>query len=247
MGGRRAPRQKLRAEGASSASAEAGRGAKEGIVTAAIAYADAHRFLIVEHDHRVVTAVCSVVTAAGSQACEATTLHEARAAMSCERFIAIVIGEQLPDGEGLHLVRELRERRVNIPALLLGASGDARVTNDAHLLRASCVIKPDIGANVRAFLERAIVTSGDISQRTLAAVRGVALAYRLTGRERELLELIALGVSRECLAIELGISENTLKTLIRKVLQKCNETRVEALARAVLDEVVSLSCTTESL
>ncbi len=58
---------------------------------------------------------------------------------------------------------------------------------------------------------------------------------------------MAFGVPRERLAIELGVSENTLKTHVRSMLQKCNETRIESLARAVLDQVVALSTASDAI
>ena len=42
----------------------------------------------------------------------------------------------------------------------------------------------------------------------------------LTGREREVLELIALGRSNKRIALELGISEKTVKTHVGHVLAK---------------------------
>ena len=45
-------------------------------------------------------------------------------------------------------------------------------------------------------------------------------AERLTAREREVLELIALGRSNKRIALELGIAEKTVKTHVGHVLAK---------------------------
>lgn len=204
-------------------------------------------FLIVDSEPHIARALRSTVEAIGSRATIAVTLRDARSAMASEQLTAVILEMLLPDGSGLDLLRTMRERHVQIPALVITSSLDPHIANRAHLLRASCVFKPDIVPNVCAFVERAIVATSDVSRRTVAAAREVSASCGLTAREHDILELVALGVPRERLASELGISENTLKTLIRRVLQKCNESRIEALARAVLDEVVSLSCTVEPL
>ncbi len=204
-------------------------------------------FLIVEPEPHTMRALRSTVDSLGARGSVAPTLRDARNAIDTERFTAVVVEMLLPDGSGLDLLRGLRDRHIHIPALVISSSMDPNVANRAHLLRASCAFKPDIVPNVCAFVERAIAASAEINQRTLAAAREVSAQCGLTVREHEILELVALGVPRERLATELQISENTLKTLIRRMLQKCNETSVEALARAVLDEVVSLSCTGEPL
>lgn len=206
-----------------------------------------HHFLIVDGEPHIARALRSAVEALGSHATRVGSMRDARRLLLGEPFTALIVEALLPDGSGLELVRVLRERQIRMPVLLISGSLDPNIANRAHLLRAACVFKPDIVANVSAFVERAIATSADVGQRTVAAAREVSASCGLTGREHEILELIALGVPREQLAIELGVSENTLKTHVRRVLKKCNETRIESLARAVLDEVVSLSCAAEPI
>lgn len=215
-------------------------------MTASSERAESH-FLIVDSEPHIIRALRSTVEAFGGRSTAASTLRDARRAVAEVQPTALIVEVILPDGSGLDLVRGLRERHVHTPVLVISSSLDPQVANRAHLLRASCVFKPDIVPNVCAFVGRAIAATGDVSQRTVAAAREVSASCGLTVREHEILELVALGVPRERLAEELGITENTLKTLIRRVLQKCNETRIEALARAVLDEIVSLSCTNEPI
>jgi ATP/maltotriose-dependent transcriptional regulator MalT len=57
--------------------------------------------------------------------------------------------------------------------------------------------------------------------------------HRLTARERELLPLLASGMSNAKLAKTLFISNNTVKTHVRHLLAKLGATnRLEAVARA---------------
>lgn len=171
-----------------------------------------------------------------------TTCQDARQAFASRRWTGVILDVRLPDGSGLELLGALRAGHDLVPALVMTAAYDPRVANRAHELRASCVYKPEIMPNVRLFMQRSIAARGDAQQRTAAAARELASACELTAREAELVELIAIGVSRESLALELGISENTLKTMVRRVLVKTRESRVEGVARAVLESIVQLSC-----
>lgn len=214
---------------------------------AAVGGADDPHILIVDNELAVLETIRTVIEGAGSRALEAMTVRDARDVIASKPVMGVIVELLLSDGSGLDLLTELRDRHVHIPALVISGSPYASVANRAHLLRASCVFKPDIAPNIRAFVKRTIAASADISQRTLAAASEVSSSFGLTAREHEILELVALGVPRERLASELGISENTLKTLIRRVLHKCKEPRVESLARAVLDEVLALACTAEPI
>lgn len=175
------------------------------------------------------------------------TRRAAREALGGPAFAGMIIGAVLPDGSGLDLLEELRTRRFHLHVLVISSALDASVANRAHRLGASCVFTPDIAPNVRAFVHRSVGSTGDATARTMAAAREVAVAFGFTPREREITELAALGVSRDRLAGELGVSENTLKTLVRRALSKCREKSLEGLARLVLDEVVALSCKTEPI
>jgi DNA-binding NarL/FixJ family response regulator len=68
------------------------------------------------------------------------------------------------------------------------------------------------------------------------APKPVALPTRLTARERSVLALIASGCSNAEIAMELTISENTVRTHVRGLLQKFggnSRTRMLAHARAL--------------
>ena len=62
----------------------------------------------------------------------------------------------------------------------------------------------------------------------------------LTAREKEILQLLARGVTTNNLAQELDLSESTVKTHIRNIFTKLNvSTRTEAIAVAVRIGLVS--------
>ncbi|MFN8125786.1 MAG: response regulator transcription factor [Candidatus Nanopelagicales bacterium] len=86
------------------------------------------------------------------------------------------------------------------------------------------VLSPEVGA---ALLGRIAATGAD--------------SATLTGREREILELMADGEGNRAIADRLFISENTVRNHVRNVLDKLHaRTRTEAVVRAVRSGLIRL-------
>ena len=64
---------------------------------------------------------------------------------------------------------------------------------------------------------------------------------RLTDRELEVLKLVAEGMSNREIAVELFISENTVKNHVRNILEKLHlHSRMEAVVYAVREKLLDL-------
>ena len=121
-----------------------------------------------------------------------------------------------------------------LPAIQAGAAGYllknvepselARAIHAAH--RGEAIIDPTAAARlVRAFADGAGSRAPE--------------PERLTRREREVLELIAGGRSNKRIALELGISEKTVKAHVGHVLEKLGVSdRTQAALLAVRDGLV---------
>lgn len=66
----------------------------------------------------------------------------------------------------------------------------------------------------------------------------LAMTYELSERERQIVYLTVLGVSRAELGVMLGTNENTLKSAIRRLLRKCDEKNLEGVVRLALEELL---------
>jgi two-component system, NarL family, response regulator LiaR len=141
--------------------------------------------------------------------------------------------EEVPDSRVIVLTSFLDEDRV-LPAIQAGAAGYllknvepselARAISAAH--RGEAIIDPSAAARLVQAL-----TEGSAPRRTEAE--------RLTRREREVLELIAGGRSNKRIALELGISEKTVKTHVGHLLAKLGVAdRTQAALLAVRDGLV---------
>lgn len=138
----------------------------------------------------------------------------------------------MPRLDGIGAMRELRARsspsRVIVltsfldderlmPALQAGAAGyllkDVEPAELARAVRSACADEALIDPTVAARLLRTL-SSGE---RPGGAQDGIE---HLTRREREVLELIALGYSNKRIARELGVAEKTVKTHVGHLLAK---------------------------
>jgi NarL family two-component system response regulator LiaR len=159
----------------------------------------------------------------------------------------------MPNLDGVSAMRELRRScphsRVIVltsfldddrllPALEAGAAGyllkNSQPSELARAVRAAhageAIIDPTVGARlVHALSDRARPARAD------------ALG-QLTNRERDVLVLIANGRSNKRIALELGISEKTVKTHVGHVLAKLGVTdRTQAAVLAVQEGLVTRS------
>ncbi|MGI8863686.1 MAG: response regulator [Solirubrobacteraceae bacterium] len=141
--------------------------------------------------------------------------------------------ERLPDTRVIVLTSFLDEARV-LPAIQAGAAGYllknvepselARAIRAAH--RGEAIIDPSAAAQLVQALAHGAAPPGPVEE-------------RLTGREREVLEQIAGGRSNKRIALELGISEKTVKTHVGHVLAKLGVAdRTQAALLAVRDGMV---------
>lgn len=120
-------------------------------------------------------------------------------------------------------------------AICAGASG--------YLLKA--VPAATLLAGIRDVLAGGAAMSPPIAARVLDRLAGkdrrdAALAYRLTPREQETLELVVDGLPTKAIASRLGCSYGTIDTHIRHIYEKLHvHSRAAAVAKALREEIVA--------
>ncbi|MCR9244257.1 MAG: response regulator transcription factor [bacterium] len=82
------------------------------------------RLLLVEDDGTLRIALTDAFEGEGYDVTAAADGHEGRAALREQRFDLVILDVMLPGPSGLELLRELRERDPDTPALLLTARGE---------------------------------------------------------------------------------------------------------------------------
>ncbi len=117
------------------------------------------RLLVVEDNADLAQLLLKGLGAEGFAADLVATAGEARAALATTRYSAVVLDLGLPDGDGLEVLRDLRERKDATPVLVLTARGGVhdRVTG----LRSGAddyLVKPfafeELVARIQALLRR---------------------------------------------------------------------------------------------
>jgi len=167
---------------------------------------------------------------AGFRVCEAETGNEALAAAQREQPALVILDVGLPVVSGYMVCRELRDRYgEGLPIIFLSGERTDPLDRVAGLLVGAddYLVKPfspdELVARVRRFVTRA---------RTDAAGGG-GWAAGLTRREREVLCLLAEGLSQDRIAQELFISPKTVATHIQRILIKLGvRSRAQAVAFA---------------
>ena len=108
------------------------------------------------------------------------------------------------------------------------------MTAVAYLLVAAAILLLYGGSSsVWGLMKREPVTIDAVQQATDGSIRSLAVRYRLTPRETELLGLFVSGRSIPWIAAKLGISEGTIRSHTRHIYEKLGvHSRQELLDRA---------------
>jgi two-component system vancomycin resistance associated response regulator VraR len=138
-----------------------------------------------------------------------------------EALAAAVVDIGLPDGTGFEVVETLRRQDRNLPVLILTGSNDPTTINRAHALRVEFVCKPFFSENLAQFVQRTLSGSQYGDRKKLAGVIDeVTKESGLSHRESQILAFAAEGIPRSRLADVMGVSENTVKSQVRSLLDK---------------------------
>ena len=150
----------------------------------------------------------------------------------------LLLDVNMPDGSGLDVLRQLREGR-RAPAIVLLTAG----MDDNQLLSADSmnpdgmVLKTSDPALLLQCMEQ--VRSAErwvdpeIAERTAQAKQRASLAPSLTRRERELVELVRQGLRNRDIAVQLGVTEGTVKVYLHAIFDKTGvDNRTELAMRA---------------
>ncbi len=170
----------------------------------------------------------------------ATTLAEGRALLRESSVELLLLDLGLPDGSGLDLLRELSTARPALSVLVLTIFDD-----DAHVfeaLRAGAVgylLKDELMDRLPMALDElrsgGAPMSPSIARRVLRSFAQPVepLERVLSEREREVVELLAVGATYNEIGRGLSISANTVRTHIRSLYEKLHvASRTEAAMKA---------------
>ena len=205
--------------------------------------------VLVCDDHRVVADGLALVL--GAQPDIEVVGVTGKVAEVCElaavlRPDVVLMDYALPDGDGVAAAAAIKAARPDVKVVMLTSFVDVDVLVAA--IDAGCsgfVTKHKAGeeliAAVRLAADGEALVSPDMLARLLPRLRPTyrGVGSDLTPREREVLDLLALGESKEAIAARLYLSANTVRNHIQSILGKLGaHSRLEAVATATREGLI---------
>ena len=210
--------------------------------------------LLLEDDAPTLWRLQDALTSAGYRVRAAGTLAEARAALSEAAPKVLLTDLQLPDGHGVDLIRETRQRFPDTEIMVISILGDEESVISAITVGATGYLlkdafPTDIAATVRDLVAGHSPISASIARFIVRRTQnnpepppGPALnTAKLTPREIDILWGIAKGFSYAEIAGHLGLSRQTVPGHIKSIYRKLEvHTRGEAVFEAVQQGLIRL-------
>ena len=210
--------------------------------------------LLVEDDPPTLWRLQDALAKAGFDVAAAATLAEARASLAGRVPQVLLTDLQLPDGHGVDLIRETRQRFPDTEIMVISILGDeesviAAITVGATGYLLKDAFPTDIASTVRDLVAGHSPISASIARfivrRTQANAEpppGPPLnTTKLTPREIDILWGIAKGFSYAEIASHLGMSRQTVPGHIKSIYRKLEvHTRGEAVFEALQQGLIKL-------
>ncbi len=176
---------------------------------------------------------------------QATSISEAQKLVASTAPDVVLLDHRLPDGDGVSAIAELRGIRSSAQIVMLTAATSDRVLVAAMEAGAAGFIAKtqrldDVIDGVRAAAQGESVVSAKLLTRLLPRLhRQSGGGAELTEREREILDLLAKGMSNADIAQQLTISVHTVRNHVANLSAKLGaHSKLEVLAIAVREGLV---------
>ena len=211
--------------------------------------------LLVEDDPPTCLRLQDALADAGFLVTAAMTLGEARASLASAAPRVLLTDLQLPDGHGVELIRETRQRFPETEIMVVSALGDEETVISAITVGATGYIlkdafPADIAATVRDLVAGHSPISASIARFIVRRAQAANAepppgpplnTAKLTPREIDILWGIAKGFSYAEIASHLGMSRQTVPSHIKSIYRKLEvHTRGEAVFEALQQGLIKL-------
>ena len=160
-----------------------------------------------------------------------------------------IIDIRLPDGSGIDLTRELLARHPDLGVVLYTGDSDAELLYSGLDSGArGYALKAGSMEELVAAIEQIVAGGGSYVDprldRILLSPRATAHVPQLSPREREIMHLMAEGMTAEAIGDKISVSVETVRTHVRNVIRKLQaRNRVHAIAIALERGEIALDST----
>ena len=154
-----------------------------------------------------------------------------------------VLDARMPHRSGLEIMKEIAAKGLETRVILYTGYGDDALLSDALDAGVGGMLDKDTPVEDLVRAIQIVAEGGTYLDPTAAAAlitNRREQAHRLTQREREVLRLLADGMTNEQMGAELCISPQTVRTHVQKAMEKLGaQTRVQAVAIALRESLIS--------
>ena len=155
-----------------------------------------------------------------------------------------LVDVRMPKLDGIELTRRARRSMPGTAVLLYTGYGDRALLSEGLDAGVAGFVLKEAPIDDLLRAVRAVAAGGTyvdpVLAGTLAGSPTGAKRPELTVRERDILRLLADGLSNEEIGTRLFISPETVRTHVRKAMGKLGaDTRTQAVARALRDELIA--------
>lgn len=166
----------------------------------------------------------------------ATTAARGEEVIGERRPDVAVVGVDLPDERGTELVRRLHGRSPSPKFVIYTGLDDPSLLEAAYRSGASGLVAKPAGLSVLVEALREVWRGGRYFDRSFVKEdgNGAATTRKLSGREAEILTMLADGLTGEEIARRLVLSAETVRTHVRNAMAKLEApTRTGAVVKAL--------------
>ena len=147
----------------------------------------------------------------------------------------LLVDARMPGMSGLELIERLTANGVALPTIVITGSGDVPMAVEAMKAGAVDFIEKPIGhVELLASIERALDKNVNATALSLPRDTALACVASLTGRQRQIMDLVLAGHPSKNIAADLGISQRTVDNHRAAIMRKTGSKSLPALIRLAI-------------
>ena len=193
------------------------------------------RIIVVDDDEAVCEALEALLRSAGFRT---TTFNSGAAfldAVTDSDAACVVLDIKMPGIDGLEVQRQLTEREMTIPVIIVTGYGDvATAVRAMHAGAIDFIEKPVARDRLIKSVERAVEAGANLRRRLDERSEIEGRIDTLTPRERQVFEQLVMGRPNKIAAYELGISPRTVEIYRKNVMAKMGAGSLSHLVRMAI-------------
>ncbi len=149
----------------------------------------------------------------------------------------IVLDLHLPGWSGMEVLRRLADIRIAAPVIMMSGRSDIALAVEAMKNGALDFLeKPFVASAMIERIRYAVLSHRKASDAAIGGLASVASLQQLTGRERDVLGLLAYGASNKEAGRRLGISPRTIEVHRARIMDKLGARNSADMMRIVLSD-----------